>query len=320
MKRLLLFLMVVLAACSKGDEQSATVPVIIKKPVLLTTRISEVTNDSGISGGKISDNGGALITSKGVCWGTATSPTVELSTKTNNGIGDTDFVSRLSGLMPDTKYYYRSYATNSAGTAYGEQRYFNTHIDTPPITDADGNVYQTIKIGTQLWMKENLKTTKYCNGEDIPNVTTNAWFSLTTPAWTYYNNDSNNDNNGYGKLYNWYAMHDARNVCPCGWHVPTKLEWETLANYLGGLNVAGESMKSTMGWIQNDWATNSSGFTGLPAGLRLHANTVLYDKWDGAWWQNSAYGEAKQLHVNSFFLLNPVLDKEEGLSIRCVKD
>jgi uncharacterized protein (TIGR02145 family) len=321
MKKLLVLFIAVLASCSKDAEQPVVIPSFASKPVLFTTRISQVNNNSAVSGGKIANDGGAPITAKGVCWGTATSPTVALSTKTNDGSGKTEFTSQLSDLAEGTTYFYRSYATNSAGTSYGEQRRFDTHIDTPPITDADGNTYQTIKIGTQLWMQENLKTTKYCNGDEIPSVTTNTWFSLTTPAWTYYNNDSNNDSNGYGKLYNWYAMRDARNICPCGWHVPTKAEWETMANYLGGLAAAGEAMKSTTGWIQNDWATNSSGFTGLPAGLKLLPNTVLYDKWDGAWWQNTGpYGEAKQLHVDSSYLLNPVFDEEVGLSIRCVKD
>lgn len=310
-------------SCSKDSEPAAVInpPVVVTKiPQLTSKKTTDVGVDVAFSGGSITDAGTSEVSQRGVCWSTSPDPTEALATKTQDGLGTGDFSSQLTGLAPNTKYYIRAYATSAAGTAYGNQTHFTTHIVTPPVTDSDGNSYETIQIGTQLWMKENLKTTKFCNGDDIPNVTTNAWYSLTTPAWTYYNNDSASNNNGYGKLYNWYAMRDARNVCPCGWHVPTKAEWETMANYLGGLAAAGEAMKSTTGWIQNDWATNSSGFTGLPAGLRLLPNTLLYDKWDGAWWQNSPYGEAKQLHVDSFYLLNPVFDEEVGLSIRCVKD
>jgi len=309
-------------SCSKDSEPAivSPPPVVTKIPKLTSSKTKDVGVDVAFSGGSVTDAGGSEVTQRGVCWSTSPNPTESLATKTQDGSGIGDFSSQVTGLAPDTKYYIRAYATSAAGTAYGAQTDFTTHIVTPPVTDADGNSYETIQIGAQLWMKENLKTTKYCNGDDIPNVTTDTWFSLNTPAWTYFNNDSNNDNNGYGKLYNWYAMRDTRNVCPCGWHVPTKEEWEIMADHLGGLAAAGEAMKSTTGWIQNDWATNSSGFTGLPAGLRVYANTILYDKWDGVWWQNTEFGEGKQLHVDSFYLLNPVGGKQLGLSIRCVKD
>lgn len=310
-------------SCSKDSEPEAInqPPVVVTKiPSLTTGKTKDIGVDAAFSGGSITDAGSSEVSQRGVCWSTSADPTVALATKTQDGSGTGNFSSHVTGLAPNTKYYIRSYATSAAGTAYGNQTDFTTHIVTPPVTDADGNSYETIQIGTQLWMKENLKTTKYCNGDDILNVTTNAWYSLSTPAWTYYNNDSNNDNNGYGKLYNWYAMRDARNVCPCGWHVPTEQDWNTMSQSLGGDNVAGEAIKSTTGWIQNDWATNSSGFTGLPAGLRVYSNTLLYEKWNAVWWQNTGYGKGKVLHVDSFYFGNVMMDEEMGVSIRCVKD
>lgn len=140
--------------------------------------------------------------------------------------------------------------------------------ETGAVTDIEGNVYLTIKIGDQLWMAENLKVSRYRNGDNIPNVPdTSEWVNLTTGAWVYYNNDSSNDET-YGKLYNWYAVDDNRGLCPTGWHVPSEEEWTTLTIFLIGRNVGG-TMKSTTGWNSpNTGATNESGFSGLPGGNR----------------------------------------------------
>jgi len=130
------------------------------------------------------------------------------------------------------------------------------------VTDIDGNVYNIVVIGTQTWMKENLKVTKYKNGDAIQNVTNNStWSSLTTGAYGDYDNTPSNSTT-YGRLYNWYVVNDSRGVCPTGWHVPTDLEWNTLTTYLGGESVAGGKMKSTTGWYNNGNGTNTSGFTG----------------------------------------------------------
>ena len=140
------------------------------------------------------------------------------------------------------------------------------------LTDADNNVYHAVKIGNQVWMKENLKTTKYCNGDVIPNkVDNNSWMgSYSSGAWSYYNNDSTN-NAIYGKLYNWWAATDSRNICPCGWHLPTYDDWNILINYLGGSTVAGSKLKEsgTTHWLSpNSDATNITGFTAVGGGGR----------------------------------------------------
>ena len=140
------------------------------------------------------------------------------------------------------------------------------------MTDQEGNVYRTIQIGNQLWMAENLKTTKYRNLDPIPNVTDNtAWNSLTTGAWCYLGNNSSNDC-PYGKLYNWYAANDTRQICPSGWHIPTSSDINILVSYLGGASIAGGKMKSTGSdyWQSpNIGATNESGFSALSGGYRI---------------------------------------------------
>ena len=142
------------------------------------------------------------------------------------------------------------------------------------VTDIDGNVYHTVTIGTQTWMVENLKTTRYRNGEAIPNITDNAsWAALITCAYCDYNNIPSNSIT-YGKLYNWYAVNDSRNIAPMGWHVSTDAEWTTLTTFLGGTSIAGGKLKEngTIHWNSpNVGATNETGFSALPGGYRLNS-------------------------------------------------
>ena len=151
----------------------------------------------------------------------------------------------------------------------------------PTVVDIDGNVYHTVTIGTQVWMVENLKTTKYNDGTAIPLVTDSAaWDELTTPGYCWYNNDSATYKNPYGALYNWYAVSTGK-LAPTGWHVPTDSEWAVLTTYVGntyygGLDSAGGALKSTdkTYWLSpNTGATNSSGFSALPGGFRDYVGT-----------------------------------------------
>ncbi|NQT26384.1 PKD domain-containing protein [candidate division KSB1 bacterium] len=148
--------------------------------------------------------------------------------------------------------------------------------ETGTVTDIDGNVYQTVKIGVQWWMAENLKVTHYNNGDAIPNVTDNTeWDNLTSGAYCNYNNDVTNIAT-YGRLYNFYTVKDARGIAPNGWHVSTEGDWEVLAHYLGGAaNEAGGKLKEAgfAHWnYPNNGATNESGFTALPAGMRWNGS------------------------------------------------
>jgi uncharacterized protein (TIGR02145 family) len=140
--------------------------------------------------------------------------------------------------------------------------------------DIDGNAYPTISIGTLELMAENLRVTHYLNNDPIPNELNGvAWASLTTGAYCWYNNDQTT-NAKYGALYNWFTVIDSRGLCPSGWHVPTDAEWTTLTTYLGGELVAGGKMKSVSAlWDSpNTDATNNSGFSGLPGGVRDDIN------------------------------------------------
>lgn len=207
--------------------------------------------------------------------------------------------------------------------------YLNPNLTYYSVTDIDGNIYPTIQIGTQIWMAENLRTSKYCNGDTIPNVTDNGqWSALRSGGWSYtkYNNAD------LGKLYNWYAVNDPRNICPCGWHVPSDAEWTVLIDYLGGSSDAGIKMKSTetQYWRPNADVTNESGFSALPAGFRYGSGNFYsgfpyyYDL--AIWWSSSQFnaGKAWDRYLSSDDVsLNRTSDAtsmRRGLSVRCVKD
>jgi uncharacterized protein (TIGR02145 family) len=157
-------------------------------------------------------------------------------------------------------------------------------IDNPPvIKDIDGNTYQTVWIGDQLWFAENLKTTHYNDGTPIPNVTDDtAWSALITGARSYYGNDSTTNAPVYGALYNWYAEENGK-LCPSGWHVPTDTEWTVLTNYLGG---DGGKLKEvgTVHWNNSTGATDEFGFTALPGGRRLDSGAFSFIGDYGYWW------------------------------------
>jgi len=143
----------------------------------------------------------------------------------------------------------------------------NNNPPSSTVTDKDGNVYHTVAIGTQVWMIENLKTTKFNDGSSIPLVTDKiAWFNLNTPGYCWYNNDAVANKNTYGALYNWYTVNTGK-LAPAGWHIPTLADWDILITFLGGDQVAGGKIKSGTGW-DNGSGSNSSGFTAYPAGDR----------------------------------------------------
>ena len=195
------------------------------------------------------------------------------------------------------------------------------------VTDIDGNVYNTIRIGTQLWMSENLKVTRYQNGNSIPNITDNSqWGSLTTGAYGNYDNDANNANT-YGHLYNWYAVTNSSNICPTGWHIPTDSEWTILSDFLGGESIAGGKMKEvgTTHWSSpNTDATNSSGFTGLPGGLRS-SNGFYYSIGSTGYWWSSTESSATSAWRRKLYAYDATIEKNYneksyGFSVRCVCD
>jgi len=296
-------------------------------PKLITAEVTDILQSTALCGGAITSDGGAEITARGVCWNTSQTPTVD-DDKSNDGTGAGSFTSYITGLTASTTYYVRAYATNSAGTGYGSTMSFTTEeaLQTGTVTDIDGNTYQTVKIGDQWWMAENLKVTHYRNGDAIPNVTdVSEWSNLTTGAYCNYNNDDNNANT-YGSLYNWYAVDDSRNIAPDGWHVPTDAKWQTLVDYLGGDAIAGGKMKETgtSHWKSpNTGATNESGFSALPGGYRgytgLFADVGDYAYfWSSKWYGSTAWYRGLLYDYSGVYRGN--FSHQNGYSVRCVRD
>lgn len=200
---------------------------------------------------------------------------------------------------------------------------FNPNLKYDSLTDIDGNIYKTIKIGTQTWMAENLKVTHYRNGDPIPNVTSDTvWGNIYTGAYCNYLNNVSNDMI-YGKLYNYFTTN---NLCPVGWHIPNDDDWNILINYLGGDSIAGIKLKESTSthWNNpNSGATNESGFTALPGGINgygVFSNLGDY----GYWWSTKDYmifgTSYRALTNDSCNVESSFCHKTNGLSVRCIKD
>jgi len=313
-------------------------------PVVTTASVSGLKQTSAVSGGEVVSSGGASVTDRGVCWSTSSNPTIDSGTKMSDGTGTGAFTSSMTGLTLNTTYYVRAYATNSIGTAYGSQVTFNT-LKENQVADVDNNIYNTVNIGTQVWFKENLKSTRYSNGDQISNVTSSSlWQSTTSGAWRYYNDDSQY-NDDYGKLYNWQAVTDSRKVCPDGWHIPSDAEWKTLEGNLGmdpfelivtdfrgsNANVGGKLKKvDTSLWTSpNAGATDETGFSGVPGGYYNLDGTFTGIKSDGVWWSstpaipntNLAYYRKLNYSNRGIYRSMPYGQMAGGgFSVRCLKD
>ncbi|MBS1519601.1 MAG: fibrobacter succinogenes major paralogous domain-containing protein [Bacteroidetes bacterium] len=301
---------VVIAGCKKQETP---------KPKAPTITTADITNNLGISasgGGSVSSDGGSAVTARGICWSTSENPTTA-DNKTNDSLGTGSFKSQLANLTTNTIYYVRAYATNAAGTAYGKSVSFLTNT-----IDLDGNLYHTVKIGTQVWMVENLKVTHYQNGDALPNVTDdNEWVTLTEGAFCNYANDPNNGA-VYGRIYNMAATTDQRNICPAGWRLPTNTDWNLLQVLLGNGTDVGGMLKEagTTHWnAPNTGATNSSGFTALPAGNRGYGGFADLGNYTYFWSDpTEQYTRAllyNQSDIAGTSNYSPIL----GLSIRCIR-
>lgn len=229
----------------------------------------------------------------------------------------------VTGLIIGRTYHFRVKAVSQGGTSLGLDRTFFTALN---VNDNDGNTYSAITIGTQVWLKENLKTTKY--NDNNPIFYTPASPGDFTPdyraGYSWYDNDASNKNT-YGALYNWYVVNSGK-LCPTGWHVPTYNEWTTLSDYLGGASIAGGKLKETgfTHWLSpNSGATNETGFTGLPGGIRYP------EKFDaikdvGHFW-SSTEGPSGRAWYSCIYSGLPNLGIANDLqyfemSVRCIKD
>ncbi|NQT26196.1 fibrobacter succinogenes major paralogous domain-containing protein [candidate division KSB1 bacterium] len=239
-----------------------------------------------------------------------------------------------SGISPGTgKHVEWDFYTDNPNTSGSTYKVRVTALETGTVTDVDGNVYQTVKIGTQWWMAENLKVTKYRTGETIAtNINDADWAIINIGAYCVYGRDESNADT-YGYLYNWAAVSDSRNLAPTGWHVPTDAELSTLSTYLGGDSVAGGKLKST-GTIEastglwddpNTGATNETGFSALPGGYRSYAEGYFYSLGSRArFWSAYEYSSNYALYLTLRYLNSDIYwnssYKQYGFSVRCVKD
>lgn len=331
-----------------------------KKPIIqpvttpyILTAIRNITQTTATFEGLVLDDGGDDIFSKGVCWGITKDPKVEQdNVKEINPIDP--FTGFIDNLNPNTLYYFRTFAKNSAGTSYGNtislttllsEINFNPDLTYGIVADIENNKYKTITIGTQTWMAENLRTTKYHNG-DLIGTTNSALVNITnesTPKyeWAYDGNESIAVL--YGRLYTWAAVNDSRNVCPTGWHIPTHEEWTILTDYLtnngygfgGSGNKIAKSMVARTGWtideasgsIGNDPSNNnSSGFSAIPAGFRGSGTEGFCFIGSGSYWWSSTEESSTlgwrgcYMWYSSGSVYVDASDKHGGLSVRCLQD
>ena len=239
--------------------------------------------------------------------------------------GYDDIVYPIDTLCVKGVKYFRFYPFNNVEK-------IKTNKGGETVTDIDGNIYQTVKIGTQVWIVENLKTTKYKNGKTIPLVTDNhTWSNLTSPGYCWYDNNIITYKDNYGALYNWYAVNTGK-LCPSGWHVPTDDEWETLMTYMGGESVAGKNLKETgtTHWLgHNTEANNESGFTALPGGWRDSVDPFCGATFReigscGYWWSSTKYSTVIAFSRNMRYNYNDAFksdgSKVSGFSVRCLRN
>jgi len=233
-----------------------------------------------------------------------------------------------TGLTANTNYSFRVHAFNSEHEQgdYSNEVSAKT-LDDLKVSDVDGNIYLAVTIGTQVWMAENLKTSNLNDGTAIPLVTDDQeWNQLTTPGYSWYDNDKSNYGETYGGLYNWYAVESGK-LCPAGWHVPSDEEWKSLVNHLGGEEIAGGKLKEggTEHWLNpNTNGSNESGFRALPGGY--HNSTGSYNLIGefGRFWTST--GNDSQTAFYWFLGYQSAAAntqeniKASGFSVRCVMD
>ena len=339
--------------CVKGE--GATLPTV------RTSAVGTVSDSTAVAGGEVTDEGSSSVTERGVCysaWNTPTTDDAHLTSDDSTG----SFIINLTGLNPGTTYYVRAYAISSAGIAYGETVTFTTTgqqttgqdgqacPDAATLSDYDGNTYNTVQIGNQCWMRENLRTTHYADGVEI---------SLNAASWSYETVDEasrfapNGDESNvpsYGYLYNWNAVMKGANatianpsgvqgICPNGWHVPSDAEWTQLTDYLLGQsmyvcgdNSIAKALADSLGWQTSEVgcspgynlsSNNTTGFAMRPAGewRRNSSSFGRYAKFWTATEGESSYSAFAREFTNMFssFDTSPYFDKNDGYSVRCVK-
>jgi len=313
----------------------------LNTPVVETANVSNISDSAATVGGNVTYDGGSEVSSRGVYWGTESDPE-NTGEQLQIGSGTGEFSAILDGLTPETTYYVKAFATNSHTTAYGEERSFFTLQEGDPgtVTDYDGNVYETVAIGDQIWMAENLRSLHYSDGTPIQGV------------YAYNNNEENASN--YGRLYTWEAAMNGetgsstnpsgvQGVCPTGWHLPSDEEWTQLTDYLsGGTGTGGNQLKSCRqvdsplgGDCDTDehprwnahfthFGTDEYDFSAYPAGS-VTAGGTFYDLGTVTlFWTATDFDAStawrRRLAWNNAQVARDRNAKTTGFSVRCVKD
>lgn len=277
--------------------------------------------------GAVLFDGGDSVTEFGFCYNVGSLPYISDNKVISTGTDLSNFSMEITNLNPDTEYYVRAYSVNKRGVSYGNVIKAKTSLTDPEtVVDIDGNVYNTVKIGNQTWMVENLRVTKYNDGTPLVFTTSGIdWLNQSTGAYCWPQDDITYKS-VYGGFYNWYAVSSGK-LAPEGWHIPTEEDWITLATYLGGASIAGGKIKAagTQYWSSpNAGATNETGFTALPAGYRSRANGgnpsmgVAAVFWSSTGNINS-YGRLSLDYSNSVFNYGNEYGNF-GLSVRCIKN
>ena len=321
-----------IAGTGYGNDISFTTLRINSMPIVTTTVINNILVNSADCESEVLDDGGLEVTARGVVWSMTSSPTIDDNfTVDSSGMGI--FYSSLIGLNVETTYYARSYASNSLGTSYGNLISFQTLNGGSFIDNRDNVEYSWIEIGSQHWMSENLKATKFNDGTAIDLVLDNTtWTNIATGAYCWFNNEESANMDTYGGLYNWHAVNTGK-LCPVDWHVPTDEEWKILEKYLGMTQVEaydwgerGTDVGDKLKGVGEDWGntgTNESGFTALPSGFRRYDSGVFQG--GGYWWSTTEsfpYGNYSLFRSLGWYggVSRSNAHWNNGFSVRCLRD
>lgn len=331
-------LLIFIAISCKKSENEDQVPTVI------TVSVSNVTSTSAVVEGNLISFGDGEVYDYGFFWSNYIDNPVD--TDYNLWFGPAtitgSFPYQITYLTPGMTYYIRAYAKNIYGTGYGKvlsftttgsivgDIVFNPDLSYGTLTDIEGNTYKTIKIGSQTWMAENLKTTRYNDGTSIAGVTDqNVWKKLSTGAYSWYINQSEPYKNVYGALYNWYVVNTGK-LCPKGWHVPSDAEWQSLIKTAEESVFPGRALKETgtAHWQSpDDMATNSTGFTALPSGYRGSEKPFYIIEnlgYTGMWWSSTPIDADRVSIYTMGYSFDGVSQqdgyKRAGLACRCLMD
>lgn len=323
-----------------------------------TSDVTNVAATSATAGGNVTSDGGSEVTDRGVIWHDQETMTINENTgTTSDGAGTGSFTSVVGGLEAGTRYYLVAYATNGNGTAYGNPQEFETSEKSASVTDADGNEYPTAVIGNQVWMSENLRTTRYADGTLIDNNPGNGqWQENTTGSYSVYPESINGLDSqeevleAYGALYNWYAVQNESQLCPAGWEVPTDEDWTELTAYLAGeyglpndaddAEGAGNALKSCLQvssplgegcdtelhprWNSDElhYGTDDFGFAALPGSRRHQDGSFGLTGAGGYWWTTSQADDGawyRAIFADKGSVERNSGPASAGMAVRCIK-